>query len=210
MSSTRRLTVWLLIFSFSFMGCYSSELINPNVVQTYHVNSIEAVVKKDRTRITFDTPPRVLNNAFVMGRGTDEHDTICADEISYVITSDGKKHLCDPSPAMAADVIQIYQAGEVKEKIHSCPQAIDFVITEDGRKYLFEDPPEIVRDTIFGEVKAQGIAAIPLSDVTTVSVTELDVGATVTVVAGTVVLIGGIAALVAIGMGSLDFTTFGH
>jgi hypothetical protein len=202
------------------MGCYSSELINQGdvTVLAYHLDSIEAVVKRDGTRIAFPTPPPIVNNAFVNG-----DEQLFPEDIRYVVTKDGTNHLCNPPLTIYADLILIETACDARENICSHAEKIDFLVTTDGRKYTFEDSPRIVRDTIFGEVKAQGIAgsaddpgtlvtvpegtqaAIPLADVRTVSVTEFDVGTTVVAIVLPLVVVGGIVAAVAVELGNMHY-----
>ena len=67
MKTTVKVVAWLCIFSFFYMGCYSSVLVNPGGDEKakMYSNDIKNVTTKDGTKYVFEKPPVIVNDTIV-------------------------------------------------------------------------------------------------------------------------------------------------
>ncbi len=67
MKATGKIVVWVCIFSFLFMGCYSSVMVDPSGTEKEKIYSgkIESATMKDGTEFAFDPSPIAVSDSIV-------------------------------------------------------------------------------------------------------------------------------------------------
>ena len=153
-----------------------------------------------------------------------EKEKIYSNDITSVLTKDGKKYEFETPPVVSNDTIvgvaKVSGYTQVKKDETSIPQSdvayvgisnsgsIAFVVTKAGAKYTYEEPPTVVEAKFVGKAKFTGVTpmraeqvSIPLSDVEEISVSELNSGGTAVAILLGVVIVAGIIAVFTVGTG---------
>jgi hypothetical protein len=144
----------------------------------------------------------------------DEKEKMYANDVTSVLTKDGKKYDFETPPGVVNDTIvgvaRFAWYREVNQEESSIPLSnvaargqsysgdIEYVVTNTGAKYIYDEPPAVVNRMVVGKGTFAGYmsvnagqVSIPLSDVAEMSVSEPSPGLT----------LGALAIIVAVGVG---------